>query len=193
MAANSSISGFLKPTTAVPYDQQLEDQLNATIAGITGIKSTLCRPRFQADPPTQPDRDTDWIAYGINRTITDNYTTVQHSSASSSKVIRYHEFEVLLSFYGPLGGNYAEIFRDGLMLGQNRDVLASHDIGVVSIGEARKAPALFKEKWLTKYDMLVVFRRRTERDYSVLSLGSANITINTDPVGESPVSINVNQ
>jgi hypothetical protein len=193
MAANSTIAGFLAPANPVPYDQQLEDQLHATVSGITGIAGTLCRPRYQPDAPTQPDRETNWVAFGINRTVTDNFVTVDHKADTSSTVIRYHEFEVLLSFYGPLAGSYAEIFRDGLMIGQNRDVLTTFNIGVVSIGEARKAPALFKEKWLTRYDMLVTFRRRTERNYNVDSLGSAPITLNTDPVGESPVSINVNQ
>lgn len=193
MAQNSSITGFLSPTNVIAYDQQLEDMLHSTIVGVTGLSSDYCRPRYQEDAPTQPDRSTNWVAFGVIRTITDNYTPVSQVSATETRVIRYHEFEVLLSFYGPLAGNYAEVLRDGLMLGQNRDVLAQHDIGVVSIGEARKAPALFKEKWLTRYDMTVVFRRRTERDYNVLTLGSATLTLNTDPVGESPVSINVNQ
>jgi hypothetical protein len=191
MASNSSQSGFLVPDLPVPYDQQLEDILQPTIVGITGLSSQLVRPRFQENPPDQPDRNTNWVAFGINRTISDTSQAVDHLADNSSTVTRQHEFEVLMSFYGPLASSYCEIFRDGLLIGQNRDLLTANSIGVVETGESRKAPALFKEKWLTKYDMTVVFRRITVRTYSILSIGSAPITINTDPVGESPVVINV--
>ncbi len=185
--------GFLTPTTPIPYDQQLEDVLSPTIAGITGLAVNLVRPRFQENPPTQPDRSVNWVAFGVMRTVSDTYQAVNYDAHGVASVIRYHEFDVLLSFYGPLGSSYCEIFRDGLLIGQNRDLLTQNDIGVVDIGESRKAPALFKENWLTKYDMNVTFRRRTQRAYPILSIGSASITINTDPVGESPVVVNVTQ
>lgn len=191
MATNSSQAGFLASFTVIPMDKQLEDILNPTIAGITGLNGdTQVRPRYQEDPPTQPDRSVDWVAFGVNRVLSENWAAVVENANQTASVIRYQELEVLFSWYGPNGSSYAEAFRDGLQIGQNRDLLNQNDIGLIDIGEARKAPALFKEKWLTKYDQTILFRRRTERVYPILTLLGYGITLNTDPVGETPITIN---
>ena len=191
MATNSSQAGFLSSFSTIPMDKQFEDILNPTIAGITGLNGdSQVRPRYQENPPNQPDRSVDWVAFGVNRVVSENWAAVVENDNQTASVIRYQEIEVLLSWYGPNGSNYAEVFRDGLQIGQNRDLLVQNDIGLIDIGEARKAPALFKEKWLTKYDQTILFRRRTERVYPILTLLGYGITLNTDPVGETPITIN---
>lgn len=190
---NSSVVGFLGGASTIPTDQELEDLINPTLAGITGLdKNKQIRPRFSVDPPTVPDRSVNWVAFGINRVVSPSQASVFQKDANSAVVIRYQEIELLLSWYGPKASHYAELFRDGILIGQNRDLLAASDLGVVDVGEARKVPELFKEKYLTRYDMLWTLRRRTERTYSVKDLASVNITLNTDPVGETPTVINVN-
>lgn len=187
---NASVAGFLGSITSIPNDQLLEDVLNPTIAGITQLDgNTQIRPRFQEDPPAVPDRSVNWVAFGINRVTSDTAAAIKQS-ATSAEVIRYQEIEVLLSWYGPQAGNYAEVFRDGLQIGQNRDLLNQNDLGIISIGEARKAPELFKQKYLTRYDMTLMLRRRTARVYPILTLTGFGITLNTDPVGETPITIN---
>lgn len=187
---NSSVAGFLGSITSIPNDQLLEDVLNPTIAGITQLDGNAqIRPRFQEDPPAVPDRSVNWVAFGINRVTSDTAAAVKQS-ANSAEVIRYQEIEVLLSWYGPQAGNYAEVFRDGLQIGQNRDLLNQNDLGIISIGEARKAPELFKQKYLIRYDMTLMLRRRTARVFPILTLTGFGITLNTDPVGETPITIN---
>ena len=105
-------------------------------------------------------------------------------------MIRLQEIEILLSWYGPNSGNLAEVFRDGLQIGQNRDLLNAGNFGIVDIGEARRAPELFKQKFLTKYDQTLMLRRRTERVYPILTLLGYGVTLNTDPRGETPLTIN---
>ncbi len=191
MATSSRQAGFLSPSGTIPDDNALEDILNPTIVGITGITANLVRPRWQPDPPTQPDKATNWVAFGLNRVSSPTQAATYQKDDTTSVVIRYQDMEFLLSFYGPNAGNYAEIFRDGLQIGQNRDLLAAADLGVIDIGEARRAPALFKEQWLTKYDMTLTLRRRTEREYPTSLLVSATVQLNTDPPGETPININV--
>lgn len=192
MATSSRFKGFLRPTIPVPeFDQALDDLLNPTIAGILGLNGDLwVRPRFQESAPAQPDRNTPWVAFGVNRTISDTYQAVRQTN-SGAAVIRYQILEVLLSFYGPTADAMAAEFRDGLLISQNRYLLTQGDIGVVDIGESRKVPALFKEKWLTKVDMNLTLSRQTERLYPVEVLLSAGITLNTDPVGNTPLAINI--
>lgn len=189
-APNSSVAGFLGSITSIPNDQLLENVLNPTIAGITQLDGdTQIRPRYQEDPPAVPDRSTNWVAFGVSRVISDTVAATKQN-AGSAEVVRYQEIEVLLSWYGPQAGNYAELFRDGLQVDQNRDLLNQNELGVISIGEARKAPELFKQKFLTRYDMTLMLRRRTARVYPVLTLLGFGITLNTDPVGETPITIN---
>ena len=191
MATDSTQAGFLAPLAGPPYDQALDDVLNPTFAGITGLDGdNYVRPRYQPNPPVQPDRTVDWLAFGVNRNVSDNWAA-QEASATQVKVIRYQEMERLLSFYGPNAAANGECLRDGLQIDQNRALMNSADIGVVSIGELRRAPALFKEQWLSKWDMTLVLRRRTERTYPILSLLSAGFELRTDPIGETPITFNL--
>lgn len=188
---NSSTAGFLGSISNIPNDQALEDALNPTIAGITQLdKDTQIRPRFQEDPPAVPDRNTNWVAFGIVRILSDTCAATVQQSATSALVIRNQEIEVLLSWYGPQAGNYAEVFRDGLQIDQNRDLLNANELGIISIGEARKAPEMFKQKYLNRWDMTLMLRRRTARQFSILTLAGFGITLHTDPVGETPIQIN---
>lgn len=188
---NSSVAGFLGSISNIPNDQALEDALNPTIAGITQLDAnTQIRPRFQEDPPAVPDRSVNWVAFGITRILSDTCAATVQQSNSSALVIRNQDIEVLLSWYGPQAGNNAEVFRDGLQIDQNRDLLRAADLGIITIGEARKAPELFKSKYLNRYDMTLMLRRRTARQFSILTLTGFGITLNTDPVGETPIQIN---
>lgn len=188
---NSSVAGFLGSITSIPNDQLLEDVLNPTIAGITNLDGNAqVRPRYQEDPPAVPNRTTNWVAFGIQQVLSDTCAATVQQNDNSALVIRYQEIEVLLSWYGPQSGDNAELFRDGLQIGQNRDLLNQNDLGIISIGEARKAPELFKNKFLTRYDQTLMLRRRTARQFSILTLTGFGITLTTDPLGETPITIN---
>lgn len=191
IAPNSSVAGILQPSNVIPDDQALELSLNPTIAQITGLDGNkYIRPRWQPDPPVTPDRATNWVALGITRRASPTVAATKQIDALTAAVIRYQEFDILLSWYGPDSGSLGAIFADGLQIGQNRDLLRQYDFGIVTIGDATRAPDLFKEKFRNRYDQTLTLRRRTERIYSVEALVGFGITLHTDPVGETPVTIN---
>lgn len=190
MATNSSQAGFLSSSTSLDFDDDLDDALNPTIAGLTGLDpDQYVRPRFQEAPPVQPDRSVDWVAFGVNRTVASFFSSVVQVSDASAEVTRYAEHDVLLSFYGPHAQGVAERFRDGLQIGQNRDALNLLGIGVIDCGEARKVPALFKEKWLSKWDMTWRIRRNTTRAFPILTLLSAGFVVSAS--GANTISLPV--
>lgn len=187
---NSSVPGFLGAITPIPADQAIEDALNPTIAGITNLDGNrYVRPRLAAEPAVTPDRNVNWVAFGISEVNSDTCAATVMSGASEALVIRNQVIEVLLSWYGPQAGNLAEVFRDGLQVSQNRALLRTHGLGVVSISGARKVPELFKQQFVPRYDQTVVFNRRTERRFSILSLQGFGIQLDTDPVGSTPITI----
>ena len=67
MTNNSATGGYLLPTGTNPYPSTLTflQFMNTVMAGISGLPSALVRPRWQPNPPVQPDIDTDWLAFGV--------------------------------------------------------------------------------------------------------------------------------
>lgn len=195
MATSSAQAGFLQSVfSAVPHDDVLENAITLTIAGVTGLDQNYAvRPRFQEDPPANPDRSVDWVSFGIQRILATSFASQLQLSATSVAVIRYQELELLLSWYGPHASSFAEMFRDGLQIDQNRDLLRASDIGLVGVSESTRAPELFKAKYLNRYDQTMTVRRRTQRSYAISVLTSAGIILNTDPVGETPISIPIQE
>ena len=175
MATNSSTLGYLAPTAAAAYDNTLEDILQAAVVGITGLAPELVRPRWQPEPPQQPDFSVDWCAFGITDTEVDTFAYDRHDPVGdgTNKVERDEIITVLHSFYGPNAHAYCERLRDGFEVSQNRDVLRSYNITLVEVGRAQQLPALLKEKWVKRIDTSIQYRRRTSRTYAVLTITSA--------------------
>jgi len=84
MTANTSATGgFLRANPAPPnfiplQDNDLVDFFQRHIVGMTTIKDTNVRPRWQPSPPPMPDVDVDWAAIGIARRPADSFPAVQH-------------------------------------------------------------------------------------------------------------------
>lgn len=187
---NSSVAGFLGAITPIPADQAIEDALNPTIAGITNLDGNQhVRPRLSKDPPTIPDRSVNWVAFGISDVSSDTCAATVMSGDTTALVIRNQVIEVLLSWYGPSAGDLAEVFRDGLQIGQNRALLRANSLGFVSISSARKVPELLKQQFVPRYDQTLILNRRTERQFSILSLQGFGIQLDTDPAGSTPIII----
>lgn len=170
MANDTTASGYLVPTASPVYDDSLDDLLHDAIMGISGISDgTLIRPRWQPEPPNQPAFDTNWVAFGIVRTQPDVFSYEGHDALGlgTSVVERDELLYVLHSFYGPDGAKYREQYRTGLQLSQNRDALRAAGIGVVEVQESVNVPALFKERWVRRTDVTIVFRRRVGWAYNV--------------------------
>jgi len=180
MATNSTTTGYLAPTTAPEYDDALNDILHDAIVGITGITGDLVRPRWQPEPPTQPAFTTNWCAFGIVRSVVDEFAAETMAASGTYTVERDEQLFTLHSFFGPSSHAYAERLRDGISVPQNRDALLAHNVAVQEVQEATILPALLKEKWTRRVDVTIVYRRRTSRVYSVLTIASAVGTLVTE-------------
>lgn len=174
MANNSTTAGFLSPVSSDLYDDALDNIFQAAVVGITQIPGALVRPRWQPEPPNQPDFTVNWCAFGIVRREAD---VMSYESASSASVTvdRDETMYVLHSFYGPLASTYCELFRDGLEVTQNRDTLAAAGVYLASVQEAVVLPALLQNKWVKRVDTTVVYRRRTSRTFQIDLLSGAQI------------------
>lgn len=185
MATNSSTAGFLAPSSNIAqplYGDALDDVFHDTLQGITGIPGELVRPRFQPEPPNQPDFTTDWIAFGIVTTKGDVFSYQTHDPTGAGfNVQEYDEqLTVLHSFYGPNGQSVAGLYNAGIQVEQNRDVLTAAGIKLVECQEVTQLPALLKEKWVKRWDCRTVFRRRVSRSYPILTIESSVVHLDNE-------------
>lgn len=184
---DSSAPGFLAPTGApVPYDDALDDALHDILAGIGGYTDpAMLRPRWQPEPPNQPDFADDWLAFGVVRTDPDTFMWEGHDPAgdggAGQDVAELSELvDVLMSFYGPRAQGFCEILRMGLQIEQNRAALNVLHMDVVAVGAPIIVPALLKNRWVRRVDATVTLRRRVQRTYAVRNLLSL-----ADPVPQA--------
>ncbi len=182
MSQNTSATGgYLspQPETDPAEDVALEDQLQAIVAGITGIPGHLVRPRWQPVPPKQPSVDTDWCAIGIVRITPDDNAVIAHQPAGegTDALQRHETIEVLASFYGPGGYRGAARLRDGFPVAQNREAMFLIGMGFIDTDAIVSAPDLVNQQWLRRADLAFRLRRRIDRTYPVLHLLSAAGTI----------------
>lgn len=190
MANDSTTAGFLTPVQSPIYGADLDKVFHDAIVGITGLRGDLVRPRWQPEPPAQPDFAVNWVAFGIVNNEVDTFAYDRHDPATeTSKVERDEVLQVLHSFYGPDAMQYCETLRDGLEIAQNRDQLQSFGVYVQEVQRAIQIPALLKERWVKRVDAIVVYRRRTSRKYQIATLVSAEITV-FDETGEITVKVN---
>lgn len=180
MANDSSTGGYLAPSSPAPdEDNALEDIIQSMVAGISGIAGTLVRPRWQQNPPKQPSDGTNWCAIGITRTYGETYAAIVHSGTGSGEdtLQRHYSIDALASFYGPSGQLYAGVFRDGLLIPQNREAMGAHGLAFVEAREVIAAPELTNTRWIRRFDVPFTLRRQVNRTYPVLNLLSAEGTI----------------
>jgi hypothetical protein len=182
MAGNSATPGYLTPdaTPAPLVDAALENFLHDVFAGVTGIDGDLIRPAFQVEPPNQPARAADWLAFAVRDVQPDTYAATVHrpgddEDLGSDELQRHETIQVLISAYGPNAMRNLALLRDGLQVEQNRDVLRANAMGVQETGEMIRVPSLAKDKWLDRWDMAFIFRRQVRRVYTVYSLASAHV------------------
>jgi hypothetical protein len=174
--------GYVAPTAANSEfnDIVLKQFLNTLVVGVTGLKGMLVRPRWQPEPPNEPDFETDWAAIGVTRRTRDVFafeTGIVVDDVAFSRVIRNQILETLASFYGPNCEQNGELFAMGLSESQNREGMFLNGFGLVEVGETLTVPALIKERWLYGVDVPFRMRRQQIYDYPSADLESANGTI----------------
>lgn len=185
MATSSSSAGFLAPITSPVDDQALEDVLQATIVGITGLAGQWVRPRWQPEPPNQPPLDQNWVAFGIIRRVYDSFMYKGHDpdgdSGNGVDLVECDEsLQVLHSFYGPNSNSLCTRFRAGLDVDQNRDALRANGILLTEVQDAINLPALLKEKWVLRIDATVIYRRRHIHSFPIRNLVSGQAGIDNE-------------
>ena len=183
MPNTSATGGYLGPTTTAPaYDSALDRLFQQAVVGITGLAGARVIPRWQPNPPKQPEPSIDWCSIGIHRIDGGSSRSIVHNSSGngSDTLRRYETLEVVASFYGPNGSGNAALLSDGLTIPQNMEALASVGIEHIETSEITPAPALVNEQWVRKFDIRLTFSREVRRTYPVFNLLSAEGTIVAD-------------
>lgn len=183
---DSSTGGYLSPAVASPplEDDALTAIFQQMIVGITGLPGNMVRPRWQPNPPKQPEPTVNWCALGIAVQTLDDGPAIVHNGAGngSDTYIRHEQIDVLASFYGPNGMQNAQLLSDGLAIPQNLEQLKAQDMNSVDTGQIRTAPDLINEQWVRRYDIELTFRRKITRSYNVLNILTAQGTVQTNTV-----------
>ena len=164
-------------------DTTLHRFLAQVVSGITGMPPTLVFPRWQPEPPNQPDFNADWAAVGQISRTREPFAAVLHTTPNTGApydtVIRNEILDVLASFYGPNAEANDELFSMGLSLAQNREVFFLNGFGLVEVGESLIVPALIKNRWMAGVDTHFRLRRQQQYQYGVSNLSEIDASLGT--------------
>lgn len=182
MANDSSTGGYLNAEQPYPLDDDpFDNVVEAFVSALSGLDSTLVRPRWQPIVPLQPPPTTNWIAIGDTDDTPDQgpvFTWDQ--SALQGQYDRHEDMNYLASFYGPQSKTIAALVRDGGAIPQNLEALIAIGAQLIETGTIRKAPELVNEQWIIRHDMTMHFRRHVQRFYDVTYLLSSIIRLKDD-------------
>jgi hypothetical protein len=190
---NSSIAGYLAPTTTVLEDDALDDFIHDFIQGITNLSNNLIRPQWQLIPPNSPDVLTNWISFGIVSKEDDFTVSSSFDPILGLTKIRNQFMRIQISFLGPNCNSIQGIFRDGINIEQNRAVLRANGYSIDKLSRPLNTSLLISERWGRRIDQFLTLRRVINTTYPILDLTSASATV--FPAGNitnAPVSIVVN-
>lgn len=171
MATDTSTAGYLVPVTTPAEGDPLDDLLQESVVGMTGLPGTHVRPRWPAGTalPQRPEPEEDWCSFGIKNVDEDvfAYEGVDPANSEQDVIQRDEIITVLFSFYGPHSMERAKEFSVGMQLSQNRESLRAADIALVEVQSIVVVPVLLAQKWQRRVDMNVVYRRRATWTYAV--------------------------
>lgn len=172
---------YLQPTSTLPIPGglTLTQFIQTVFVGISALPGTLVRPKWQPEPPKQPDIYANWMAIGIDVASPDANAYVWPNQAGSTQSQRHETLEVGCAIYGPDALETYGLIRDGFQIPQNLEGLRSANMGFVEISPARKIPELINERFINRVQTSVFLRREIQRIYPVLTLISASGVIHT--------------
>lgn len=162
-----------------PKTLSLTQFLQTVIVGVSGLDGSMVRPKWQVNPPKQPDIDQNWIGMGVDLLTPDTYQYVGMDGAGVTTTQRQEGVEVGLSIYGPDGLEIAGLIIDGIQIPQNLDALRAANMGFQESTQPRHVPDLVNERWVQRVELGLVFRRQITRTYPIVSIISASGQIHT--------------
>lgn len=184
MANTSATGGALLPSASpAPLEgDALDNFLHDYLVSLTGIPKNMVRPRWQPTPANIPVFGSDWVGFGILNFNAETFAAEQHFTNPSvyNAIKRHEDLECQASFYGPNSASFAAIFRDGMQLAQNREVLIVNGMNLVASGNIVAMPELIKERWLKRYDLTFTIRRMIVREYAVDNIVSAGLELHNE-------------
>lgn len=176
---NSSTGGYLLPEKQAPTfgDLNFEQFLQTVFVGVSGLSGDLVRPKWQMDPPKQPDITVNWLAIGLLEDDSDTNAFVGIQPDGSTLLMRMEALTVQCSFYGPNSYDRCKILRDGFQIGQNLEALQRVNMGFVNTDRMVRAPDIINERWVDRWEMNVHLRREILRTYPILTFLSGEGTV----------------
>ncbi len=179
MSNDSTTPGYLRPQSEPPTREAIEDALQSTVVGITGLAPALVRPRVQSEPPKQPHYASTWCSIGLLSWRRDGFPVAVHAGAAGGMdtVISWKTWAVMASFYGPGAEDMADRLMDGLFLDQNRDDLRAAGLTLASVGEPQDAHELVNQRWVRRVDLPLRIGTETKRVYGVRNILCGPVTI----------------
>lgn len=190
---NSASGGYLVPADSPSplEDQAFEDFLHDVFMSLSGLPAEAVVPRWQPEPPNQPDFGTDWVAFGIMREVGDDYLITEHNAdgAGTDQTQRHETVDVLISSYGDNATRNLRLIRDGIQVEQNHAFLEAVGMGLLGTGDMLAVPAYIKDRWTRRWDMPMMIRRSIRRDYPVLSLLTSKVLLNTETLPQQTINV----
>lgn len=177
---------YILPTATVGYPNglTLTQFLQTVFVGISGLAGSLVRPKWQPEPPKQPDITVDWMAMGVDTQTPDanGYTDTQEDGTFQTQ--RHELLDISCDIYGPNCERTAGLIRDGFQVQTNLESLRQANMGFVETGPMRHLPDLVNQRFIDRIIMNVIIRREIQRVYPVPTLLSASGAIHTLLGGE---------
>jgi hypothetical protein len=200
MPATSASGGYLFPSSALPPEDDAFDAIiQSLVVGITAIPGNLVRPRWQPIALPQPEAGINWCAIGVTEEDPQQgRPAITHDGADNgglgSDTLQVNdEVEVLASFYGPNARSFANLFRDGLMLPQNREALefpppsgnAQQIYRIIQMpSPARFVPELVNQTTIRRVDVSFRVKRANVTVWPVENILSVEVELITDRLTE---------
>jgi hypothetical protein len=194
---DSSTGGYLLPKSQPSEFGNLsfEEFLQTVFVGVSGLPGDLVRPKWQENPPTQPDIGVNWLAIGLGEDDADTFAYNGIDSSGNNSFQRMEALSVQCTFYGPDSHRYMRIVRDGFQIPQNFAALQKANMGFVSTSRGTRVPDLVNERWVNRWEMTAYFRRQDIRTYPILNLvsGSGSLIANNSNGAQTvPITVGEN-
>ena len=191
---NSASGGFLLPQPQPsPFSGlTFEEFLQSVLVGVSGLPGNLVRPKWQENPPANPEISVNWLAFGLTEDDSDTNAYVGIDDDGNNQFMRMEDLPLQCTFYGPQSLEYGQALRDGLQIPQNLEKLQSANMGFVNTSRMTRVPDFVNERWVNRWEMTVFLRRQIMRVYPILTFvsGSGSLIANLSS-GTKTVAINI--